>query len=194
MPNSAEVVFLPADNLQAGTIFIVFCAAGYNPKVMYGTMNCNENGLWVNSPQCIKGPTITTAEPIVLNYCTASLTIENSASIVFIPANDIKTGTAFLMFCKYGYGPKMQFGTMKCSSEGLWDNAPICSKSSMYEKTTNILSPSDSETTSRVQTSQIVEHETTTTDFVSSEQEEGKHCFVLKAKIIILKGFFESKN
>ncbi len=177
VPNSAEVVFLPADNLQTGTIFIVFCAAGYIPKVIYGTMDCNENGHWVNSPECIKGLTMTTAEPIVLNYCT-SLTIENSASIIFIPANDIKTGTAFLVFCKYGYGPKMTFGTMKCSSEGLWDNAPICSRSSMYETTTKILNSYDLETISRVETTKIVEHGTTTTDFVSSEQQEGKHCFL----------------
>ena len=168
------MIFLPKHTLETGTVFILFCESGYLPEVTYGYMNCGKQGYWLNSPTCTKAPILTTTKPIPIYPCTASLTIDDSASTLFIPVNDIKTGTTFVVFCKYGYGPKMAFGTMKCSKEGLWENAPVCSRSSMYETTTKKLYPS------RIQTTQLIDHETTTREFVASEQDEGKHPFVPK--------------
>ncbi len=167
MDNSAELVFLPANKLETGTIYIVFCAYGHMPEVSYGAMECDNNGNWINAPTCVKEPTMSTAEPTPINQCTASLLVDNAASIIFIPANNTETGTAFVVFCKPGYDPKKEFGTMECNEEGVWTNVPVCSQSTIYQRTTALPDPSE------VQTTDAIQYETTTTEFIFSESDQG---------------------
>ncbi len=167
MDNSDEVVFIPENRLETGTIYIVFCASGHAPKAAYGEMECDENGYWINSPKCIKQPTVTTAEPTSINNCTDSLSVENSESVTFIPPNDHQTGTVFIVFCKPGFDPERAFGAMECNEEGDWTNVPVCSQSTSYQETTTQPDPSELQTTGAIQ------YETTTTEFIFTESDKG---------------------
>ncbi len=167
MDNSDEVEFIPANRLETGTVYIVFCASGHTPKAAHGVMECDENGNWINAPSCDKEPIMSTAQPSSINKCTASLLVENAASVTFIPAGDHKTGTAFVVFCKPGYDPEKASGAMECNEEGVWTNAPVCSQSTSYHKTTT--QPDSSE----LQTTDAIQYETTTTEFIFTESDEG---------------------
>ncbi len=160
VPNSAEVVFMPADKLETGTVFIVFCQAGYLADITYGTMSCNKEGIWDNAPMCNKKPLMTTATPKPIYHCTTSIKVDNAASVTFIPENEPKSGTAFVAFCKSGYYPVKVFGIMQCNEEGFWINAPECTV-----KMTTKLMPHSTEPTYPT---------TTTTDSISGDSDDGK--------------------
>ena len=161
--NSAKVEFLPDNKtVESGTVFIVICAPGYLPEVTYGIIACNKDGIWVNIPICQRQPTMTTAEPKPINRCTASLNIDNSDSVTFVPDNELKTGTTFVVFCKPGNIPEI--GTMQCDEEGFWLNSPVCPK----RMTTKPLPPALLHTTGAAL------HSTTTTDSISGDSDNGE--------------------
>ena len=74
-----------------------------------------------------------------MNLCLAPVTVENAASVTFLPPKQLMTGIGFIVFCKPGYLPETaQHGIMLCDKFGQWLNAPFCNHGVRDETTTQI--------------------------------------------------------
>ena len=99
-----------------------------------------------------------------VNLCTASVGVNNSASVTFFPPMELQTGTVDIVFCLPGYLPPSSYGTMICDGNGLWQNAPTCmeEETTTQETTTTAPTMSDMTPTMSEQTTNLIPREDTT--------------------------------
>lgn len=70
---------------------MVFCSFGHLPKTAYGSMVCDENGVWLNSPRCILEQTTLSPRPSAKQSFTDAVTETTTWADITTASNSVTT-------------------------------------------------------------------------------------------------------